>query len=142
MARESRAGVSEEWPIMGTPVYMPPEQWIDRANVSPATDIYNLGCVLCYLITGAFPFRGSNVLELMRDIVSKRAPRVSAEIPSAARSTIETMLAVEPKERFESAAELADALDRAAQSFPTEDTPAELTKDSWVRRTWRRFSRG
>jgi serine/threonine protein kinase len=123
----------ENVPIMGTPVLMPPEQWIDRANVSPATDIYNLGCVLCYLITGSYPFRGSNVLELMRNIVSK--PRVPAEIPAAARSTIETMLAVRPEERFASAGELADALDRVAKSFPSGDTP-----DSWLRRTWRRLT--
>jgi serine/threonine protein kinase len=120
--------------ILGTPVVMPPEQWIDRANVSRQTDIYNLGCVLCYLIRGAYPFQGATALEVMQKSVADTKSRAPSDLPAAARPVIEQMLAVKPRNRFALAGELADALERTAESFPGENDDAE-TK-SWWRRTW------
>jgi serine/threonine protein kinase len=104
----------------------------ERTDTSPTTDIYNLGCVLCYLITGAYPFRGNRVLELMRNVVSTVADRAPLEVPARVRAAIETMLAIDPKDRFESAGEVASELERVADSFPAEMDEPE--RKSWWRR--------
>jgi len=111
----------------------------ERADTSPATDIYNLGCVLCYLITEAYPFRGNRVLELMRNVVSTLADRSPPEIPIHVRAAVETMLAIDPRDRFSSAGELATVLERVAETFP--GAADEPEKKSWWRRTWHRIWR-
>ena len=83
---------------------MPPEQWLDRSNVSEAVDIYNLGCTYFMLLTGEYPFSGSAVMEIMNrhlndDPLASRAARA---IPKPIRTLLATMLAKEPHGRSSS----------------------------------------
>ena len=59
---------------LGTPSVMPPEQWADAAAVTPASDIYSLGCTFFYLLTGQMPFQASNMRELMYCHMSEPPP--------------------------------------------------------------------
>src|SRR5207253_9210059 len=48
----------------GTPLYMSPEQCRDVKRVDGRADIYSLGCMLYYFLTGEVPFKGETVVEL------------------------------------------------------------------------------
>ncbi len=95
--------------VMGTPIYMSPEQCRGAGIVDHRADIYSLGCVLYHLITGRPPFD----LEGMGEIISahlREPPRApSAWIPGIPRAVDDLVLrclAKAPDERFASMGEL------------------------------------
>ena len=112
-ATRSATGGFQMWG--GTPAFMAPEQ-LDPAfgEISPVTDVFALGLVLFNLATGQ-PLVGKNpVLETIgawRDGSAISRETLSAmDIPATLAEILEKCLAIEPKERFSSAAALADAL--------------------------------
>jgi len=97
--------------IVGTPVYMAPEQF-EGAKVSAATDIYALGLVLYEMTTGRRPFAAPTPLAAAVRR-AKRPPAVSSIQPGLPRRldwVIEKCLEFEPAARFHSAAAVAQAL--------------------------------
>src|SRR6266700_1734683 len=99
--------------ITGTPRYMSPEQCLSRA-VDARTDIYALGIVLFEMITGQPPFRSSSIYGLLHQQVSTPPPsiqEINPGVPQAlAQLTIKAM-AKAREERFQSAKEMAQALE-------------------------------
>lgn len=104
--------------ISGTPLYMSPETWLG-AEPTERSDVFSLGVLLYYLVTGTYPVRGAT----LRDIreahaagrqVSLRAQR--AELPVAFRNAVDRALDPDPAARFASAEALRAALDRARPS--------------------------
>ncbi|MGL5097223.1 MAG: serine/threonine-protein kinase, partial [Planctomycetia bacterium] len=116
---------SEGGSRLGTPAFMPPEQWIDAANVTPAADIYSLGVTFHYMLTGENPYHpndGNNVAEWMREHL--RAPampvrRVVAGVPPFLEKIVLKMLAKEPRDRYPDAGALRDALQTALRQYDT-----------------------
>jgi predicted ATPase/serine/threonine protein kinase len=99
---------------MGTPPYMAPEQCAG-GPADARSDVYALGCVLYELLTGQPPFRGGSRARIAERHVSEppRAPSKVAEgVPLALDGTILRALAKRPEDRFQSALDLARALDR------------------------------
>jgi hypothetical protein len=98
--------------VSGTPQYMSPEQALGQA-VDHRTDLFGLGCVLYAMCTGRPPFRGDSVAVVVRRICDE-APRpiaeINPEIPGWLITTIDRLLAKDPAQRFQSAAEVADVL--------------------------------
>jgi eukaryotic-like serine/threonine-protein kinase len=97
--------------IAGTPGYMAPEQ-VEGGRVSPATDIYALGLVLCEMVTGKRPFEDAVAVGTGAKR-TKRIPAVSSMgsgIPRRVDKVIEKCLQFEPADRFASAGEVATAL--------------------------------
>ncbi|MEK7668160.1 MAG: serine/threonine-protein kinase [Gemmatimonadota bacterium] len=99
--------------VIGTPHYMSPEQAGGSAEVDHRSDIYSLGVVLWQMLAGALPFDGPDsqgilVQHLTKDLppVRSRRPDVS---PGLAR-IVERCCAKKPQDRFQSAAEVAEAL--------------------------------
>jgi eukaryotic-like serine/threonine-protein kinase len=98
---------------LGTPTYMAPELALDEA-VDGRADLYALGCVMYFLLTGRVVFESDNVMRLMvRHIEEKPVPpsqRADQPIPRSLDDTVLACLAKDPAARPPSAAAVAEAL--------------------------------
>jgi tetratricopeptide (TPR) repeat protein/tRNA A-37 threonylcarbamoyl transferase component Bud32 len=97
---------------VGSPVYMSPEQGAAE-ETDPRSDIYSLGCVLYELVAGGPPFSGETTRELLASHSLEAAPRLDrgrADVPEPLADAVERCLAKKPEKRFQTAAELRDAL--------------------------------
>ena len=86
---------------VGTPAYMSPEQWAGQL-VTPASDVYSLGCLLYELLTGGVPFHGSTRVPLRVAHQESAIPSVSAirpDVPAAIDFLVSAMLAKDPAAR-------------------------------------------
>ena len=98
--------------MMGTIVYMAPEQF-ERGEASVASDIYSLGLVMFEMVTGRRPF--ADAIPFAEATKRLKQPAVSAGtiVPDLDRTwdaAISRCLALEPKDRFETAKQVAEAL--------------------------------
>jgi serine/threonine protein kinase/tetratricopeptide (TPR) repeat protein len=126
--------------VFGTPGYIAPEQAANAAaDLTPATDIYSLGAILFELLTGRTPFLGEHAVAVIRQAADNDAPKLRSIVPGAARD-LETICARclerDPNLRYQSAAALADELDRWLEGRPIQarpvSPPARLYR--WSRR--------
>jgi serine/threonine-protein kinase len=95
---------------------MSPEQ-LEGKNVNGHTDLFALGVSLYQLLTGQLPFRGASMTNLMFVIANEPHQSVTSVrngLPTWLDAVIDRALAKDPAERFETAAEMAAALRRAA----------------------------
>ncbi|MFI7004124.1 protein kinase [Nocardia sp. NPDC050175] len=86
---------------VGTPDYMSPEQWLGEV-VTPASDIYSLGCLLFEMLTGDVPFHGTKSMTLrthhrQSPPPSSRARR--ADVPASVDQLVTAMMAKDPAVR-------------------------------------------
>ena len=107
--------------LMGTPEYMAPEQVVGAANADARTDVWALGAVLYKALTGADPFTGDGVPAILLAIVGGTPPPaepLAAVAPPELVAVVLRCLARDPAQRFASARELADALQRCEAPPP------------------------
>jgi serine/threonine-protein kinase len=100
--------------IMGSPLYMAPEQMRSARKADVRSDIWALGVILFELLTGEVPFNADTMPELCLKVVSD-PPRAIAElrndVPVGIVEAINKCLAKDPNDRYQNAAELASALE-------------------------------
>lgn len=96
--------------VAGTLSYMPPEV-IQGCQADERSDIWALGIVMFEALTGRRPFEGGSAFDLGSAIVYAPAPDLPPDTPSGLRSIVRRCLQKEPSERYQSAAEVAAALD-------------------------------
>jgi serine/threonine-protein kinase len=99
--------------VMGTSNYIAPEQARGQA-VDEQTDVYSLGCVLYELLTGEVPFEGDNFVAVAMRHVNDPAPSVRDvrhDVPPRLDWAIQTAMAKDHGERFDSMAEFAAELE-------------------------------
>jgi serine/threonine protein kinase len=110
---QKRDELTNEGALLGTPDYLAPEQARDPRKVDIRADIYSLGCVLYHAVAGTPPFADEN---LVRQMVrhAKEAPRPLPEVvpgvPVELNQLVQTMLAKDPRQRYQSPAQVAEAL--------------------------------
>lgn len=107
--------------LVGTPAYMSPEQALgDR--VDARADVWSFGVVLYQVLAGHSPFQGDGASAVLRQVVGRRPAPLGTSVPAELRAVTFKALSQEPADRYEHAAELAQALTRAL-SVPAEPEP-------------------
>ena len=109
------SGLTSEGQMLGTPDYIAPEQILDAQSADIRADIYSLGVTLYYLLTGHPPFKANSLYDLYQAHISRDADPlnlVRPEVPSELASLVAKMMAKEPKRRFQTPGEVAQALTR------------------------------
>jgi eukaryotic-like serine/threonine-protein kinase len=111
--------------VLGTPSYMPREQAAGQAqDVGPTADVYSLGAILYYLLTGQPPFKAATGTETLQQVLTNDPVPVRQfrpEVPHELEAICHKCLRKAPAERYASAAELADDLRDALSSVKVLD---------------------
>ena len=110
--------------VVGTPNYMAPEQTIGGGTIDARTDIYAVGVVLFEMIAGERPFNAKDTMALLGMHRAAPTPKLAdrmnlmagAEIPDGVQEVIDRAMAKSPDDRFQSAIELADAIEELVGS--------------------------
>jgi serine/threonine-protein kinase len=98
--------------VLGTPSFMAPEQ-LEGNNVNGHTDLFALGVSLYELLAGRLPFRGASMTKLMFVIANEPHPPISVarpDLPKQLDALLDVALAKSPADRFQTGADMADAL--------------------------------
>lgn len=113
--------------VLGTPAYMSPEQ-ITGDTVDARSDLFSLGCVLFHAATGRLPFSGKTIAAVWLAVLTEQVPplsQVRPEIPSDLADLVCRLLAKQPENRVESAAETARLLDAMGTAWGQGGTQVE-----------------
>jgi serine/threonine-protein kinase len=103
--------------VLGTPMYMSPEQ-LGADELTGLSDLFSLGVTLYELLVGEVPFKASNIAVLMTKITTEDPAPVSsrrAGIPPSVDAVLTKALAKRPQDRFSCGAEMAIALRNCAR---------------------------
>ena len=103
--------------VLGTPMYMSPEQ-LGAEDLTGHSDLFSLGVTLYELLAGEVPFHATNIAVLMTKITTENPAPIStrrAGIPPSIDSVLAKALAKRPADRFASGSEMAIALRNCAR---------------------------
>jgi tRNA A-37 threonylcarbamoyl transferase component Bud32 len=106
--------------LLGTPMYMSPEQCRGHGNIDHRSDIYTMACVMFAMLTGRPPFAYKGPGEQIAAHLREPAPLASSRVPGvppAIDQIIDRCLRKSPDERFQSMAEVIRALDAAERTL-------------------------
>jgi serine/threonine protein kinase len=119
---------------MGTPSYMPPEQFGDAASATARSDIYSIGATLYHLLSGRPPFKAATAMATMRQVLNVE-PVALRELNPEVDQDVETIcmkcLEKEPDRRFQTASEVADELKRFINGEPILSRPLSRPERLW-----------
>lgn len=99
--------------LVGTPAYMSPEQGMGETG-DERSDLYALGVIFYQMLTGELPFNSDTPVVLLLSHMHDPIPSVRAinpHLPPAVDRVVETMLAKQPQERYQTAQDVIDALE-------------------------------
>lgn len=100
--------------VLGTPDYIAPEQSRDIHSADIRSDLYSLGCVFYFALTGCVPFPGDNALEkIIKHLTEQPEPleKMRSDVPPALAALVRRLMAKHPADRFQTPAELARELE-------------------------------
>jgi serine/threonine protein kinase/Tol biopolymer transport system component len=115
---------------VGTVAYMSPEQ-VRGEEVDQRSDLFSFGVVLYEMLCGKRPFAGGSSVEVMHAILREEPAELPASVPPALALIVRRCLEKEPDRRFQSAADLAFALQPSSESLPT-GAPKVRTWPKWA----------
>jgi serine/threonine protein kinase len=125
--------------IVGTPLYMSPEQALGRHDVDARADIYGMGVVLFHMLTGAPPFEGDDSQEIVTQHLHQPVPVATLSrdrVPSWLKTIVLRCLAKHPDDRYPSARAVLDALRTGRGATPPSleapaagEVPAAVSED-------------
>ncbi|WP_437605336.1 serine/threonine-protein kinase [Sorangium sp. So ce834] len=104
--------MTESSAMLGSPLYMAPEQMVSSKSVDARADVWSMGAILYQLLTGAMPFGGDSVMQIY-DRILEGPPRLHgqrADVPERLERAVQRCLQRNPADRFGNIAELAAEL--------------------------------
>jgi serine/threonine protein kinase len=123
--------------------YLSPERFSDASQVDARSDIYSLGIILYEMLAGEVPFTGENATDVMLKHAQEPPLSLSAfrsDLPNEIEMIVQRALAKIPENRYQSANELADALNRAtvfATRVSPDAMPRALADDTPQNNLWK-----
>ncbi len=131
VATEHSRDLTRTLRILGTPLYMAPERLRNPADVDARADIYAVGAVAFYLLTGKKLFEATDDLALTTKVLNEEPPRISAAasqpVPLELDLLVQACLEKQRELRPQRAADLVEAFEALAQEYRW--TPREA--ESW-----------
>ena len=136
-----QVGASEDDPltmlqkdvVLGTADYIAPEQAIDSHNVDIRADIYSLGCVLYFFLTGQSPYLGKTTTQKLyahQHLEPKPVRDFAPDVPEKMVAVLAKMLAKDPDDRFAKPREVREALQEFARPLrPFERSAVKYPRD-------------
>lgn len=130
---------TREGVVIGTPGYMAPEQARSGSPIGPNTDVYALGCILYYMITGRPPFKAPTPFETVRQSLTND-PVAPSNLQASLDKDLETIclkaMEKDPQKRYQTADEFADELQRFLNGEPIVARPITRTERAvkWCKR--------
>ena len=121
-----KAGLSMSGTIVGTPFYMSPEQVDEAKELDHRSDVYSLGATLYRMLTHRVPVRSKNLEGIFLDILHRPPTPVrsiNANVPRDLEAVCLKALEKLPRNRYESAEEMAEDLERFLAGEPTSARP-------------------
>ena len=121
MSTESKVRLTATGAVIGTPVYMAPEQAMALGEVDARVDLYAVGVMLYEMLAGHPPFQAPSYIALVTQHLNLPPPPLGAERPDLPRRLIGAVhhaLEKDPSRRFQSAAEMAAAFPSAEALVP------------------------
>jgi len=116
--------------LLGSPLYMSPEQMRSSKNVDERSDLWGLGVIAFELLTGRVPFEADSILELCFKVAQESAPNakeVRPDLPDELCAAVAKCLEKDPGDRFANVGELARAFEPFA--LPRDRGTAERALD-------------
>lgn len=110
LAQDSGSLVTNTDALLGTPLYMAPEQ-IEGKDSDQRADLYSLGCIIYEMLTGKPPFVDAAVSAVLARHVNDAHVPLPAHVPAKLRALIDQLLAKTPEQRVQSAGDVRRVLD-------------------------------
>ncbi len=123
-------GLTQDGEIMGTPLYMSPEQCRGE-KADEYSDIYSLGCSMFHALTGNPPFHGGSKLETMQMHLSQEPPK--GVLPDELEGIVLKAMQKKKEDRYQSAKEICDALQPMVKAVlsVSSGTAIDTKKKGW-----------
>ncbi len=138
LAENDGQSLTHEGTVVGTPVYMSPEQ-ASGGSITELADIYSLGVILYELLTHQVPFRKSTTIATLQAVQSENpvpVRRLNPDVPKDLAAICEKCIEKVPSNRYKSAYQLAEDLHRWLRGQTVEARPVSSFQKmrSWANR--------
>jgi serine/threonine protein kinase len=127
--------ICQEGVCVGTPQYMSPEQARNSHRVDIRSDLYSLGCVFYFALTGRPPFQGATPVEVVTQHF-EREPEPLAnlrpDVPPEIAEIVRRLLAKKPERRFQTPVDFIESLNLAMRGFYPQRTSGSTSLQDQV----------
>jgi len=121
---EQDTSLTRDGAAMGSPDYLSPEQ-AECKPLDGRTDIYGLGIVFYEMLTGRKPYQGGSYIETVMAHITDPIPSLPPHL-GRYQGLLEQMIAKDPEERFPSAADMIEFINKMGRTTPAEEISAKV----------------